>query len=349
MFCLFVLSFLFLSYGSVPTKSRYKNNEQHIATKVDINGVPVDPQCKMKMVWDNVRLSGVTRVDIPNSVIKHMTVVKFHYAGAWIAWTDEKGYHEPTEDRYIPWKNFPKEIRDYYARYYLPEWDGLKVKKPFTIRTPQYDSRGREIPPKPGFFIRRRAASGVLCREVFNNVYIPYSELPLDVRTLCGFYENEAYIPETPVMVRGEMSFDDPIIYVAPNRFRIVRRFTDGYHVVIRIPSGSKLAVKSIFLKKYKGRLVPNHKSDLHIFDESQIEKKCIKCGLSDHNSRRYFNYMFDRQVRVPCPVLSQEYAIIRQGEQKVGRSMLPAYVYQADFDVKHPKDSKVLLEAAGE
>ena len=321
--------------------SHYRNDEKHIAQELDINNVPIDPECKFKTVWDNVRLSGISRSEVPNSVLKHITIVKFHYAGAWIAWTDEKGYHEPSPESYIPWNNFPPEIKEYYKPYYFGNWNGLRSKISFFLRTAQIDPRLKKYRKKRGNLILRRATSGVLCRELFNNVYIPYSELSLPIRTLCGYYENEAYIPSMAVLKKKTSTINDATVYVPANGLRIIRRFTDGDLVRITLDLNTPHIYHHVFIHKFKGQILPNHTSDLHIFKESVYENVCVKCKLSDHSHDKFFNFMFDRQSRNPCPVLTREYALIRKGTQKVGRNVVNAYQYLPDYDQKFPKDSQ--------
>lgn len=324
--------------------SHYRNDEKHIAKELDVNNVPIDPACKFRTVWENVRLNGVTRSDVPNSLLEHITIIKFHYAGAWIAWTDKDGYHEPSKEHYVPWTHFPDEIRNYYAAYYFKEWDGLKTKRSFFLRTAQLDPKAKKYKNRRGSHILRRASSGVLCRALLNNVYIPYSELPLDVRTQCGFYENESYIPAMPVLEKKISSLNDKILFVESNNVRVLRRFKEGSLVRITIKINGRNSFYNIFINKFKGNLEPNHKSDLHVFKEAIFEKICVKCKLSDHLTEKFFNFMFDRQSRTPCPIMTHEYAFIKKGTQKVGRITVNSYQYLPDYDQKFPKDSVRLL-----
>ena len=339
-----IISGFFVLCCNAEQHSPYKNDEKHIAKEVDINNVPVDPACKFQTVWSDVRLSGITRSEIPNSTLKYITVIKFNYAGAWIAWSDDKGYHEPSKESYVPWKNFPSAIKEYYEQFYLPDWKGLRSKTAFPLRTAQIDPRARKYQKKRGNYIERRAASGVLCRALFNNVFIPYSELPLDIRTKCGFYENESYIPEMPVLEKQISTLKDDILFVPANGFRIVRRYREGVHARVMLTFDGTGRYTDIFVQKIKGRINPNHSSDLHFFKDTKDHKVCTKCGLSDHLTEKFFNFMFDRQIRNACPVAHREYAFIKKGTQRVGRITMNSYQYLPDYDQKFPKDSKRLL-----
>jgi hypothetical protein len=259
--------------------SLYKNDEEHIAKKVDANNVPIDPACKLKLVWDNVKIHGNIRTAVPKNAIKKLTIVKFNFAGAWIAWTDDRGYHELTDNNYIPWRNFPEEIRSYYAKHCLPEWKIQKIKTPFSLRSPQFTRSGKELSRKKGSTVRRRTSIGLLCPEITRNVFVPFSEFPLEVRTQCGYYENESYIPEVPLMTRGAVSLDDPVLFLPANSLAFKQRFRDGSRMArITLKKEGKTVFKDIVIEPFKGSARANHNSDLHVFKESKVEKKCIKC-----------------------------------------------------------------------
>ena len=329
-------------------QSGYVNNEDHTTNKLDANNVPIDPDAPFKTLWRNVRLSAVAKADIPQKTLEKMTVVKFHWAGAWIAWTDKDGYHEPTKADYIPWKNFPVEISAYYARYCRPEWKReIRVARPFTLRTPQYGRNGKLLVKKYGTIIKRRGVSGLLCPEISNNVYVPFSEFPPDIRELVGFWENEAYDPDMPVLERIPSSIDDDILMLTDSEIRIVRKFLDGMRVQATFFDGQKVVKKEIFISKIKGRMRPNHKSDLHLMKENKSHKICVKCDLSDHTSDKYFNYMYDRQVRTACPVKHDEYALKKVGVKKIGRVTMPRYEYIKDYDKHNDPDSVRLQKEA--
>lgn len=322
----------------------YRNNEKHIAKEVDVNNVPVDPACKFKTVWENVRLRNVYTTSIPTNNLKYVTIVKFHYAGAWIAWTDEKGYHEPLLVKHIAWTCFPEEIRKYYEKYTLPDWNEVKVKKAFSLRTAQINPVLKRYKDKTGKHIERRSVNGVVCRSLLRSVYFPYSELPLDMRTQCGYYENESYIQSMPVLDKKIPSLSDNILFIQPYGFRIIRRMKDGFVASVSLSRHTRGNYKKIFVQNFKGRLVPNHRSDLHIFEMNGSEKRCENCKLSDHLTERFYNYMFDRQSRTPCSVTKMEYAFVKKGTKKIGNETLNSYVFIPDFDKKYPKDSVRML-----
>lgn len=338
----------FLSFAAPGNFSRYRNNEDHTTDKLDENNVPIDPDCNFRTLWKNVRLNAVARADIPNRTLEKMTVVKFHWAGAWIAWTDKDGYHEPTKEDYIPWKNFPVEISGYYARYCFPEWKReVRASRPFTLRTPQYTKNGKLIKRKYGTLIKRRGVTGLLCPEVSNNVYVPFSEFPPHVRELVGFWENESYVPDMPVLEKMPPSLSDDILFLYAREFRIVRRYLDGIWAQATFYDGQKTVKKDIFIGKVRGRLRPNHKSDLHTMKDSTFQKECTKCDLSDHTSGKYFNYMYDRQVRSACPVKHDEYALKKVGLKKIGRKTMPKYEFIKDYDKNNDPDSVRLQKEA--
>lgn len=346
----FLILFAAVVYAAPGNRSGYVNNEMHRANKLDENNVPIDPGIAMQTLWRNVRINGVTKAGIPNVTLEKITVVKFHWAGAWIAWTDKNGYHEPTKDDYIPWKNFPPEISDYYAQFCLPEWKReMRVKTPFTLRTPQYHRNGKLMEKKYGHLIKRRGVTGLLCPEVSNNVYVPFSEFPLYVRTIVGFWENESYIPEMPVLEKTPPSIDDDVIFVASSDLNTLRVFNDGTLYKMSFFDGQKTVKQDVFVKrgKKRGRLVPNHQSDLHVFKENHSARVCTKCNLSDHISDKYFNYMFDRQVRNACPVKHKEFAMVKKGTKKVGNRKVPMYQIDADYDKKNDPDSVRLQKEA--
>lgn len=347
----FVLIFLlvsFLSFAAPGNFSQYRNNEDHRTYKLDENNIPIDHKCRFKTLWRNVRLSAVTKADIPNRVLGKITIVKFHWAGAWIAWTDKDGYHEPTKDDYIPWRNFPNEISDYYAQYCMPHWKReVRASYPFTLRTPQYGKNGRLIQRKYGTLIKRRGITGLLCPEISNNVYVPFSEFPPLVRELVGFWENESYIEDMPLLEKTPPSLNDDILLISAREFRIVRRFLDGVRAQVIFHDGQKTVTKDIFITKVKGRIRPNHKSDLHIMENNKFHKICNKCDLSDHTSGKYFNYMYDRQIRSACPVKHEEYAFKKIGTKKIGRIIMPKYEYVRDFDKNNDPDSVRLQKEA--
>ncbi len=335
-----------ICFGDDENISLYKNNEDHAAKKVDANNVPVDPANKLKMIWDNVRFKSVNHSGIPRGGIKKLTIVKFNYIGAWIAWVDEKGYHEITGDRCIPWRSFPEDIRKYYAKHYMPEWKMFKNKTPFTLRTPHFSRNGNELKKKKGAVIRKRSAGGLLCTEISHSI-VPFSEFPPEVRQKCGFYQNEAYIPEVPVMIRTEVTFDDPVLFVHPTNIKFKRKLKNGVWMAsISLRNEGKTVIKDVFIEPFKGYPRPNHKSDLHVFKESKDEKKCSKCGLSDRLNDRYFNFMFDRQCRTGCSKVTVEYALNKKEDKKIGRLTLPAYELDVEYDKKNPADSKVLMDA---
>lgn len=338
-----LLSVLYV-YADAKQLSPYKNNEKHIAKEVDVNNVPVDPACKFQTVWDNVKFNGASRSEIPNTPLKHITVVKFNYSGAWIAWSDENGYHESSKENFVAWKNFPDKIKEYYEKIYMPKWKPFKAKKPFSLRTAQIDPKAKKYQKKTGVFIQKRAVSGVLCRALMNNVFIPYSELPVEIRTLCGFYENEAYIPAMPVLEKKISNYNDNILFVPSNCLKTARRFKEGNQVRVWLEADKPGKFKYIFIQKYRGRMVPNHKSDLHIFKDSVDGRTCIKCKLSDYMNNKFFNFMFDRQSRTPCNVPHYEYALIKKGTQKIGKITVNSYQYLPDYDKKYPPDSIRLL-----
>lgn len=322
--------------------SFFKNDEKHIAAKVDVNNVPIDPACKIKTVWQDVRLVSRGGSIIPSTTLKNITVVKFHFAGAWIAWTDENGYHEPYNENFIPWRNFPDEIKKYYEKFYLPDWKIYKSKKAFFMRSAQIDPHMKKHKDKRGTVIQKRSMSGVICRTLYNNVFIPYSELPLDVRTKCGFYENESYIPTMPVLAQKASTLKDNVLFVPYSGVRIVRRFKEGDLVRVTMISGYVSKNYNIFVQKYQGRMTPNHKSDLHLFKKNGSENICTKCKLSDHINDKFLNFMFDRQSRTPCPVKTNEYAFVRKGTQKVGKNTINSYQYLPDFDEKYSSSGKI-------
>ena len=341
------LSFCLYAAAAHNDKSWYKNNEKHIAKNLDENGVPIDPDCKFQTLWENVTMNKVaSRANIPNKFEK-MTVVKFHYAGAWVAWSDEKGYHEPLVANYIPWSNFPDEISEYYAKYCFPKKKikNLKIKQSFTLRTPQYDRHGKLVKMRHGNIIKARGITGLLCPEISNNVYVPYSDFPPLVRKEVGFWENEAYIPSMPVLERKAVDFNKTMLFLSTSELTRLKTFSNGYWVRASYYVGKKLEKKDFFIKKFKGRLKPNHKSDLHTFKEIEYHKVCTKCDLSDHTSPKYFNYMFDRQCRNACQVKHDVYALKKSGTQKVGIKILPAYEFDVDYSANNPPDSELVKQ----
>lgn len=329
-------------------KSPYKNNEKHTANAVDVNYIPIDKACKLQMLWHDVQLKDISRIGVPNNVIKNMTVVKFNFLGAWIAWYDGKTYNEVTGD-YIPWRCFPDEIKEHFESAVMPDFKTYKSKKAFSLRTPQ-TYRGKVVnTPKTAKVINHRSGGGLRCVELRKNIYIPFSEFPPEIRTACGFYENQSYIPSMPQMERGDITLKDKILYLYPsaNNFRQLRRFKEGYLCKVTFIQQGKTSRNDIFIKLSKGRIEPNHKSDLHTFNETENGRICTKCNLSDHLNDKYFNFMFDRQSRMPCSIKHKEYAFVRSGNMKVGRRTLQAYEYFQDFDKKYPSDSEILWKKA--
>ena len=195
--------------------------------------------------------------------------------------------------------------------------------------------------------IKRRGVTGLLCPEISNNVYVPFSEFPSDIRELVGFWENEAYIPEMPVLERAPSSTDDDILFLNAGEFRVVRRFYDGIRARAEFFDGQKIVKKDIFITKTKSTLRPNHLSDLHLMRDNLFHKVCTKCDLSDHSSEKYFNYMYDRQVRTACPVKHKEYALKKVGTKKIGREVIPKYEYIKDYDKNNDPDSVRLQKEA--
>ena len=319
----------------------YKNDEEHIAEKVDENNVPIDPACKIKLTWKNVKLSSVQR-----GVLKTITIVKFSPAGAWIAWRDEKGYHETIGDRYIQWRSFPKDIKTYYENIYKPNWKVYKSKTAFGLRTPP--KKDSKMNGKKGTVIKSRSGKGLLCREISGNIFIPYSEFPLDVRTACGYYENEAYIPSVPILERKNPTLEDEILFIRPNDVSGLRKIKGGSWILkVKIEKDGRIVRDNILIEPFKGRFAPNHKSDLHIFRSSRELRECIKCKLSDHVNKIFFNFMFDRQSRTPCQKTHSEYALRKKGEKQIGKFKFQIYEYDVNYDKNNPSDSKAAWDAA--
>ena len=80
---------------------------------------------------------------------------------------------------------------------------------------------------------------------------------------------------------------------------------------------------------------------------DNQLHNICQKCDLSDHTSGKYFNYMFDRQVRTACPKKHEEYALKKVGTKKIGKEEIPKYEYIKDYDKTNDPDSVRLQKAA--
>lgn len=346
--CLVLLSVFFGVVSAAHNdKSLYKNNEKHIAKSLDENGVPIDPECPFKTLWHDVELAiTVSRANIPKKFEK-MTVVRFHHAGAWIAWTDAEGYHESLQANYIAWRNFPEEIRLYYAKFCFPKMKikDMLIMPSFTLRTPQYNRRGELIVRHSGTVINDRGITGLLCKEISNNVFVPFSEFPPHVRKKVGFWENEAYIPSMPVIEQKTVNFNSQLLFLSENELKVVKTYKNGYWVRAEYSVGLKVEKKDFFIKKFKGKLRPNHESDLHTFQETEYRKVCSKCDLSDHSSAKYFNYMFDRQCRNACQVKHKVYVLKRSGTQKVGKKTYPAYEYDADYSANNPPDSELVKQ----
>ncbi len=320
----------------------YRNNEKHIATTLDPNGVPIDPKCKFKTVWNNILLSGSFAAKVPGRLAS-LTIIKFHYAGAWIAYIDQNGkYHEMLDDdTFIPWESFPTEMQDYYRTFsksHIKGADWNKVyKPPFKLRTPPRMNEKATKKHRMTSLVDKRRTSGLLCKHLKNNVYIPYSEFPPHVREDTGYYENECYIPNSPIMEYILNDVNDAIIRVPKvqlEKARVLQYLKDGWIISVRFLENGKVIQKKIIFIKGKfpsiQKLKYNHESNLHVFEQSQNDKHCLKCGISDHygTSKEYFNYMWERQIRTPCNVIHLEISLKKLPDRKIRGISYPVYEY---------------------